>query len=427
MNLVQMQYLCGIGLHISVQLMSGNTVDGILTAVRQDAIEVQTDTGATRALADEEIMDIKTGGLKKRFDTEEIRREAKRLKSLINQMVNPSPMKFNAIYGETLEQAAQALPSLGEAGELLDVLMQSSAIKDRILDAGTAGRCVQTASAVLEGDIRRSVQFLLWYGAGCFSEAMAVLTGELKGDGQPRSDTLYRQLGCASQLIGMSDAMTVYWLGKYYRERPSCALADNELCSDPLWLAYLDLCDDLLCFEGIDSVLDALVQLGDEGYRCACCSLYRLFSRGGRFDLAREAVAGMAPECNLGGLVRSVQELTIYLKSDTDGHCFFAAEAAELIQRQSQGQGVVRYSDESDCRGGYLYDFAGSRHSGWLLGYDLIPYFFPTSAISSKRLAEIKKGFDLSKYDGNRTLVDPFAFYAEPSFRRAGFMVKTLL
>ncbi len=424
MNCKQMQYHCGIGSSITINLSSGNQIKGTLVFVSQDGIKIQTEIGAVRYLKNEEIMDIQSEGFDHLFSSPEIREKVRQLHGKANELVNSGLLSLSGILKRSADIAEEELKKYQEpqTNALIKILQETDEIKKRLLSKETVQAGIETAQKYLnkKEDLCRWIRFLLWYGADCSGEAMDMLTSELTLDGQVRTDQLYCQLGVANQLIGKADAMTIYWLGKYFKEQPERALEDNELCCSALWLTYLDMCTDLLYFEGIANILIHLSQnISDESYCCACCSLFRLFSRSGRHSLAREAAACLIKDSSFTQYTRTVKELTIYLNSDKDCHCFFAAKAADLILEENRGEGIRYYSDETGIsRAGYLYNFTATKHYGNILGYDLMTYFLPSAAISDKRRKEIKKGFDLSQYHGNRTLMAPFVFQAEKSFRR---------
>ncbi len=425
MNCTQLQYFCGIDSPIIVNLTSNTQIKGKMASINRNGVKIQTDIGSFRFLRNEEIVNIQLEGIKSGFNSPEILHEVGRFRGHANLLVNSSPMGFQGAFHDFICSAIAKLENnILDTGELLEVLHKSDEIKKRNLSFHTAKKYVMITKKYLfeDKDLCRCICFLLWYGARCNSEAMAVLTSDLVADEEKRTDELYYQLGLANQLIGKADAMTIYWLNRYYKDDPKRALAENELCCNAVWLAYLDMCSDLLYYEGLAEILMQLAHNGsEESYRCAYSSLYRLFSRSCHHTLSREAVAALMPDNCFNRLTRSVEELTIYLKSDKDGYCFFAAEATEMILRQNNKEGIIYYTNgNEEYRCGYLYDYTSTRHHGYILGYDLMTYFLPSTAISEKRKREIKKGFDLSQYNGERVLMEPFVFHAESSFRRGG-------
>ena len=63
-----------------------------------------------------------------------------------------------------------------------------------------------------------------------------------------------------------------------------------------------------------------------------------------------------------------------------------------MILRQNNKEGIIYYTNgNEEYRCGYLYDYTSTRHHGYILGYDLMTYFLPSTAISEKRKREIKK------------------------------------
>lgn len=429
MNYIQMQYLCGIDSNISINLINGNTVKGTLASIYQDGVKVLTDIGSLRDIKNEEITDIRSFDMEKKFYTPEITQEAQRSQGIANTLVNQNPMKFYQAFKETISCALDTLKPLAspEAKELANILHTPDEIKRQCLTVSDIKEYIELTEQIFSRnrDLCRCIQFLLWYGAGCTYKAMTVLTADLMQNDTGNSDELYKQLGIANHMMGKIDAMTLYWLGKYYQKNPEHALSGNELCCSGLWIAYLDLSCDMLYFERIPEILIHLAQNGGEaGKRCAYFSLYRLFSRGGSHALSRESIAALLPECGMSKLARSVPELTVYLKSDMDGHCFFAAEAADAIVRT----GITHYADTAkDFCCGYLYDYTATKHHGRILGFDLVTYFLPSSVVPAGRKKEIKKGFNLSQYNGNRTLMEPVVFHAEVSFRRGNSYTVTEL
>jgi len=433
MNCTQMQFHCGIGSSITIDLCSGNQIKGTLVSVSQHGIEIQTEIGAARLLKNEEIMDIQSEGIAHLFTSPEIQKKVRQFHGKANELVNSGLLSLPGILKRSVSSAVEELTKYHETetNELIKILQETDEIKKKLLSRQIVQGCIHTVKKYLSKnqDLCRWICFLLWYGADCSAEAMAILTGDLTLNGEFRTDQLNCHLGDANQLIGKMDAMTVYWLGKYFKEQPEQALEDNELCCSTLWLTYLDMCSDLLYFEGIANILITLSQsMSDESYCCACCSLFRLFSRSGRHSLAREAAACLIKDSNFAQYTRTVKELTVYLNSDKDCHCFFAAKAADMILQDNKEKGIRQYIGDADItRCGYLYNFTSTKHFGHILGYDLMTYFLPSSSISEKRRKEIKKGFDLSQYHGNRTLMAQFVFLAEKSFRRGNSYVVTEL
>lgn len=238
----------------------------------------------------------------------------------------------------------------------------------------------------------------------------------------PECDSsVYRILGQVNLYLGKAEAMYLYWMGKYFLQSPERILIGNELGCDPEWIRYLDICGNLICYQNLETIIGKLMELGEEGCRCAYMSLTRLFQRAGFFSLACEAASYFVDSRENKAVGRTANELVRYLRTDEDSYCCYAMKAADTIL----SDGLEDYSRlNKDDRLGYLYDYAVGRHYGRILGYDLLTYFFAASTIPESRRKQFNRNYDFSSYQKERSLTAPVRFRAGNSFNHGSLAIE---
>lgn len=420
MKFDELKYQIGLDRPVTIGTNNDEVFFGVLSEVTSAGLFLVLEDGRKKWLSQTEIREFYRNQIVNN------RPESQNVVDWINKQANRLVDIYNSVFQSycvpAMKEAANRLrEGTAEEKELAQNLLFIDQFKHQYVVAGEAERLCQIAECSLADDpeLSRWICFLLWYGAGSPGKSMGVLTGALMPEDGEQAQGLYRQLALANRMIGRADAMSRFWLSRYFLNNPQDAIAQNSICCSELWIAYLDLSVSFDFFQNIPEILEAIRQLGtDTSKRCLANSLARLFSQMGRLSFAREAAAQLER-----GSGMEYRDLTYYLRSDEDGYCYFAAQAAEKILRECREQKnkVICYDgDSSVLRTGYLYNFTSGRRFGHLLGYDLLTYFMPALVLDDNktREKEIRESFNLSRYVNRRSLMHALNFRAENTNRR---------
>lgn len=420
MNWKQFYYAAGIGSEYKLVFKKSGLVmeNLILISIAENTLFFREPLGSLFQLSEQdeaEIILVKGGYL-----NEPLQKKVEEIKKKCNRIGGHLSL-FKCFAGE-IQEAVSILNNTDSdsAHRLADVLSTETAVREHRLKNEDTVTLIKVAEEYLRTSpgVLSVVKFLIYYAANSYSGAMKVMTDQLA----PNCDSsVYRMLGLINLYLGKAEAMYLYWMGKYYLQSPERIPEDNECGCDPEWIRYLDTCGNLICYKNLDMIISRLMNMGDDGHRCAYFSLTRLFQRAGFFSLACEAASYFSEIADFSPVGRPANELVRFLSTDEDSYCCFAMKAADAIL----ADGLEDYSNpDVDDRIGYLYDYASGRHYGRILGYDLLTYFFATSNIPDRKRQQFNRNYDFSTYQRQRELAAPVRFKAGERFNQGSYAIE---
>ncbi len=205
-----------------------------------------------------------------------------------------------------------------------------------------------------------------------FDKAAALILGS-SGTAKP-TDTALAMACLASQMRNRTGAL--YWLERYYLKG-----LETKISLDNVWWLYLRLCGRYSAYEGACRMLEAVTQ---DNPGLAVRSLAYLLLINNNSGFAMQLLDYADDVLNANEALELVERNSVYLISDRDNNYRRYVKCAGKIIREGE---LRIYGDEEDICG-YVYDYVPDREFGFIVGCDLISYFFRRESVMSDNVNE---------------------------------------
>lgn len=355
-----------IGKYVNFALKDNRTIGGVLLTVssyRVDIIEDVTKLPKTISLESVEKIEIGREG-----SNSYSRDELRKFRNIRNQYADQPQMTFACCFRKSLERFVESCPDAflcqyvrdeldKKTGKLTDMLIEDYLMR---LEA-----CKNVPGYDL---VRTMLLFLLKE----FGKAANLIYAGCEG----MDSNLLR----ACFFAQMKDHVgTYFWLTQYLLTQE-----DGQFCRQHLWWYYLRRSVQFAAYEHVN---DLLKKVAKTDLRVAIESMSYLLTINNSTLAALNMLGRLEEEMTTADAQDIIDFGCSFLASDTDGYYHrYVRCMLEIIGKEK----ITTYDGE-DMVMGYVYDYIPDRKYGFIVGCDLLRYYFREESAESKRVIEETK------------------------------------
>ena len=175
---------------------------------------------------------------------------------------------------------------------------------------------------------------------------------------------------------------TLFWLNKYFPEAPDKIKKENRT-----WWFYLWLCSRFASYETVGSLLPALAETNAP---LALESLLYLLLLNQSRNIALNVFDAMVSGLSDAQSAELIRTCTVFLVSDPDNNyhryekCMKAIFASDTLQEY----------DDNEQINGFIYEYVPDKKFGFIVGDDLLTYFFREESVSKSVMNDIRSNIN---------------------------------
>ena len=362
-----------IGCHIQIQTDVPETISGVLYGVSKDEVSVTDRSGLSRTVRTDRIQSVQIG-----YDTSEragINRDAlRKFQYRCNQAANSPDLTFVGYFEENLRHFLETCDDSVLCAYIKDELARRSALEPEIAYEDYLNRL----DALGQNDVSSLLHMMLFFRLRRYSDAMPFLhdifDNALTGD-----DRSALQWVCFSGQM-KNDVSTFFWLSQYFKKSEN-----PDICKDPAWWYFLK---HSVHFGDYEILPGLLLKVARWNPRVAIESIAYLFLMNNNTIQAMQVLHSLNEGMSSADVKRTIELYANFFVTDKES--FYQRYLRCLIEI-AHSDCLKTYSD-SDAVSGYIYDYIPDKKFGFILGSDLLSYFFREESIESNRIRdEIKR------------------------------------
>lgn len=362
-----------IGNHITIQANFPETVRGTLYGITKDELMITDKKGLRRRIRIDAVKSIQIGyGLGGRAGVD--RDMLRGFQHRCNQAANSPELTFAGRFEDELRRFLARCDDPTLQTYVRSELNRRSGLEPTIAYQDY----LDHLNALPEDDCSSLLRIMLLFRLRRYSDAMSllhdILADALMGD----SRATLRWVCFFGQM--KNDVSTFFWLSQYLRK-----CDEPQICEDSAWWYFLR---HSVHFSDYNAIPELLFKIARWNPHVAIESIAYLFLLNNNTIRAMQVLNSL----NAGMSAADVQNtIELYVN-------FFTTDKESFYQRYRRclidilrGEELKVYSD-SDAIPGYIYDYIPDRKYGFILGFDLLSYFFREESIESNGvLDEIKQ------------------------------------
>ena len=166
---------------------------------------------------------------------------------------------------------------------------------------------------------------------------------------------------------------SLFWLERHYIGQDLLAAEDNK------WWFYLRLVNKYSYYE---NVIELLKKKSNTSPQIAIQSLAYLLLANNNIGIASQLLENMYEKIQPDEAKQVIDMNSHYLTSDYDNNYHRYIKCLDTI---IEGNKIYQYEDDESITG-YIYEYVPDREFGFIIGFDLLSYFFRKESIISESL-----------------------------------------